>query len=223
MKTAVITTLALAFSASACSDAAPLGVDELGSLSVVLSDNPSTKVAAGSFPPWASLVHHKVFAQNYFHGSFKGSHRIEISKNGRDWVTLGSAISLDMALQVEGEAIEVVTEVGVPAGTYSYLRLHTTSSVTVAAGSEIGGETLAAETSVVVGAGAPIESRLSTPFVVVAGAPLTLSIDLNAEGWISEENLQSGQIPATDIEAAIAVTPHVAAPASVVSMRERSI
>jgi len=52
---------------------------------------------------------------------------------------------------------------------------------------------------------------------------MVLAIDFNAEGWVSSENVEVGKVPATDIEAAISLTPYDRVPASITPRTDRQV
>ncbi len=98
------------------------------------------------------------------------------------------------------------------------------ASAELESGAEVAGETLSAPVTLSFGEGdLVVETRLATPIFLPPGSEMTLAIDLNAEGWVSEENVATRQIPATDIETALSVTPHERLPALIVSPPERRI
>ena len=214
--------LASAIFAAACGGTTPPDSDLTGTLSVVLSDNPGAKIAvANTLSPM--FAHHKVFGQNYFHGRLTGTYHIAISRNGRTWTALGGPTQVDLTLQADGETVELHTDATVAAGTYAYLRVVTSGGEAMLdSGAEVSGETLTDPVTLSLGNGdLVVETRLSTPIFVAPGSDMTLGIDLNAESWVSEENVEAGQIPATDIETAISVTPHERLPALVVPRPKR--
>jgi hypothetical protein len=227
MEKVVATLLIIGLFASACGGTTDPYADQVATLSVVLSDRPSTKHAATGIDPWSLFIHHKVFGQNYFHGKLTGTYRIAISKNGRAWVELGVPTMVDMELQTEEETkvFQLHSPTGVPSGTYAFLRVVSTSgTVMLESGAEIAGETLPAPVSLVLGGGElEFEMSLATPFFVAPGSDMALAIDLNAEGWVSSENLEIGEVPATDIEAAISLTPYDRVPTSVMPRIDRQV
>lgn len=211
---------------SACGGATAPNVDQVATLNVVISDSPETKFAAGPMPSPAVFIHHKSFGKNYFHGRLSGTHGVEISKNGRDWIALGTPAAVDLPLQVEGEVRELHAVREVPDGTYAYLRLTSrAASAALETGAEIGDLALDAPTSLDLGEAGTlvVEARLANPIFLAPGSEVTLAIDLNTEAWLSPENVEAGRIPATDVEAAISVTPHVLLPALILPAAERSI
>lgn len=215
--------------AAGCGAGMPAQLEEpTATLDVVLGDDPTVKMALGTLPG-VFFAHHKSFSPNYFHGRLTGTLRVEISRNGRDWVRLGSATPVDLALQAEGVSVVLHTASRIPAGTYAWIRLVAGSGQAhLDPGAEIGGERIGSEVSLAVGDAGELTatSRLSIPIAVAPGSRTTLAVDLNAEGWLSEENLEAGRIPATDVEAALSavVTPALPGASAVVSRRlERSV
>jgi hypothetical protein len=227
MRKVIATLLIMVLFASACGGSTDPYADQVAIFSVVLSDRPSTKHAAADIDPWSLFIHHKVFNQNYFHGRMTGTYRIAISKNGRDWVELGAPTMVDMELQTEEqtEVFQLHSPTEIPSGTYAFLRLVSTSgTIMLESGAEIDGETLTAPVPLVLGGGElELEMGLAMPFFVAPGSDMALAIDFNAEGWVSSENVEVGEVPATDIEAAISLTPYDRVPTSVMPRIDREV
>jgi len=209
---------------SACGGATAPAADETATLNVVLSDNPETKLAEIASHSPMVFVHHKSFGKNYFHGRLSGSQQVEISKNGRDWIALGQPAAVDLALQVDNETRELHSAKEIPHGTYAYLRLTTRAGhAELETGAKIGDLTLTEPVSLDLGEAGSlvVETHLSNPIFLAPGSAVTLAIDLNAEAWLSQENVEVGRIPATDVETALSVTPHPLLPALIVTRAER--
>ena len=134
---------------------------------------------------------------------------------------------VDMELQTEEEAevFQLHSPTEIPSGTYAFLRLVSTSgTIMLESGAEIDGETLTAPVPLALGGGElELEMRLAMPFFVAPGSDMALAIDFNAEGWVSSENVEVGEVPATDIEAAISLTPYDRVPTSVMPRIDREV
>ncbi len=196
----------------ACDGDVPPGVGQTGEVRVVITDDPATKVATTE--PTVFFAHHKSFDGNYFHGRLTGRLQLFISRFGREWQPLGASTPVDLGLQVEGADRELHGLTSVPAGSYAYVRL---VAVDAAADLELGALIDGArldETRLDLGIAGELvaEVRLGTPIEIGAGSVTTLGLDLNAEGWMSAENVAGGSIPATDVETSISLTPRFASP-----------
>lgn len=154
----------------------------------------------------ASLVHHKTFGDNYFHGVLAATVSVSLSVDGATWVEATVSYPVEVDLQ-SAERRTPLLAPDVPAGTYRHLRLRLQdASVLLAPGAEIGGlELTASERVLVHGGEAAILELEMPPLTVAEGGSAELAIDLNAERWVIEDHVVAGSIPAVAVARAIAV------------------
>lgn len=138
-----------------------------------------------------------------FHGEFDGAIRVELRNDAGALVELGLTRDIDMLLQDESESY--VLEVDRPP-TDSYVAIRISfegAAVGVAAGSVVGSRTLASAARIDVDE-ATLEIDV-VPFTTTSDTTLEIVIDLNAELWITESNLDAGAIGEADLATNVTV------------------
>jgi hypothetical protein len=190
--------LCLIAAAAGCSDD-PTETTPRGAIEAMVSDDPSTTTAVAGAAALGSVT-----------GSIVSSAAVEISNNGTDWVSLGAATGVTLALQSTSDSKSVYGSVQVPAGTYSKVRITLTNGQTnLLAGSIVDNVTLVANTTLTLGGGdatVVIEKDVGS-FTVVNGSKATILVDLNSESWVIAQNVQD--LVVDDVEVTTAASARV--------------
>ena len=138
-------------------------------------------------------------------GSFTGTAQIAISADGDTWIDLGSPAQVSVEAQSASDETVVHGEATVPAGTYTRIRVTFEGvNIELDAGSTIGGLTLTAGATVVVGGGdgeVVIEKQVSG-FTVAADADARTEVvfDLNSEAWVTESAVTGGVVSDAQVQ-----------------------
>lgn len=190
--------LALALGVLACGDGT--GPEE-GSVGAVITDDPAQ--AGAAVGPGAQLA--QGVSGQTFQGDFQGEAQVQVSVDGQTWLDLGSAQSVDVALQSGNEAV-VHASANVPAQAFSRVRLVLRNArATVLAGSSIGGALIDVDVQITVAGGGEFVIEKSLSLSVSAGSQTTLVFDLNSEQWIDQTAVQAQAVTAAQVAAATAV------------------
>lgn len=139
-------------------------------------------------------------------GEVTGSAAIEVFSDSGGWTSLGEAT--DVAFEIYcTEAAAVRSDVSIPAGTYSRLRLTLTGfEASVGAGAVVDGVTYDQPFIVTLGGGPPVVVEKSvSPFTLDAGASARLVFDLNTEVWMNDAVIAAGAVPESEVRAAMNV------------------
>ncbi|MEZ4455359.1 MAG: DUF4382 domain-containing protein [Gemmatimonadales bacterium] len=188
--------LAAAWLAGCDSDA--VDPAENGQVSAVLTDAPAAAAA-----PMAA-------AADNIAGSLTGSATVEIATDTGDWISLGDPVAVDLALQANAAADALYTGASVPAGTYTRVRVTLSSAeATLLAGSVVGGIALGGDAFITVGGtdGRVAIEKTVPAFGVLAGANTAVTVDLNAESWLTVQAVTA--LVAGDAEVAAAAAASV--------------
>lgn len=163
-----------------------------GTASVVLLDPPGATAEAPEEPsgPFEATLDAEVEAY--------------LSVDGDTWEPVGSQAALKLRLQT-GDSATLVRQ-DLPARTYEHLRLILRGVATIAPGTELGGTLLDAAVAIALGSGGEvaIEKRLA-PFEVRSGGAVRLTVDLNSEAWITEQNVERGFASQAELGASMRV------------------
>ena len=125
-----------------------------------------------------------------FSGSVGGNVQVSISEDSTTWVDLGSLNGITIQLQTDGDTINVHGEQGVPAVSYSWVRLtFDGAQANLDAGSVVGTMTLSNDVSVDLG-GSDDRAEVVKPLSFTASESTTtrtsLVFRLNSEDWLTE-------------------------------------
>jgi hypothetical protein len=139
-----------------------------------------------------------------FTGEFSGTAQIAISADGSTWIDLGSPAQVTVDAQSAGDETVVHGEATVPAGTYTMIRVTFEGvNIQLDAGSTIGGLTLTAGASVVVGGadGEVVIEKQVSGFTVSADASTRTEVvfDLNSEAWVTESAVTGGVVSDAEV------------------------
>lgn len=203
---AALATVALIPFAGSCgeSDSSPTAVEEnptqtaTASVTAVLHDSSAVLPPGRSTMPPADSVD--------YDGVVTGSAKIEIYSEDGGWTSLGDAVDVSVDIYCE-HAVEVRSDVSVPADTYSQLRLTLTGfEASVGAGAVVDGVTYDQPFVVTLGGGDPVVVEKSvSPFTLDAGASARLVFDLNTEVWMDDVVIAAGAVPESEVRAAMNV------------------
>lgn len=189
--------------AAACGDDNGTG-PELGRAEAYVADDPTTASLArvGAAPSFGSA------APAAFSGSIAGDVQVAISADGQTWVDLGSPNGITLQLQTAGTGSTVHGEVDVPVGTYARVRLtFTGAEARLSAGSTFGAFTLTTQVDVTMGGsdGEVVIEQTVTPFTITAEGRAVITVDLNAEAWLTDQSVTAQSVTDAAIQGAISL------------------
>lgn len=184
--------------AAGCGGDDPVGVDDRGTASASVSDNPSTTSAFRS-ESW------RPEAAGTFSGSLNASAAVEISADGQTWIDLGSPSNISLALQSTGSETTIASSAEIPVGTYTRVRLRLSgATANIDAGAVLGALTLSSAVAIKVG-GADQEvviEKTVEPFTVTADVHTHVMFDLNSEAWVTAGNAEDETAEDEEVEEA---------------------
>lgn len=179
-------TIGLALAISACGDS-PIGPTTSGRVEAQIQDSPSGNVTVT--------------------GTLSGNVFASVG-NGSRWMDIGSPNGITIALQIAGRTTTIHGEGKVATGSFSRVRV-VFQGVTarIAGGSRIGDQTLASDTSLVLG-GSDQRAEISVPvdsFVIESDTSVrrVIVFELRSHQWLTTTALQSGQVEDSALQAAV--------------------
>jgi hypothetical protein len=189
--------------AAACGDDNGTG-PELGRAEAYVADDPTTAnlARAGTGPSLGNA------APAAFSGSIAGEVQVAISADGETWVDLGSPNDITLQLQASGTGTTVHGEVDVPIGTYAHVRLiFSGAEARLSAGSTFGAFTLTTQVDVMMGGsdGEVVIETTVTPFTVTAEGRAVITVDLNAEAWLTDQSVTAQSATDAAIQGAVSL------------------
>lgn len=140
-------------------------------------------------------------------GTFRGNFIVSIYSPDRGfWVDLGRRAEVDVPLG-DAQGRNLLTGAGVPAGTYTRVRVTLChSSAEVASGSRVEDLLVEAPAHVhLTETGDMRVERETGPFHVAPDRPTRIEIDLNSEGWLTRGAVESGAASVPDFERVVHV------------------
>jgi len=140
-------------------------------------------------------------------GTLEGAVRIGLRNQLGTLVDLGAPESFDLDLQDPDAGQVVVSGFRAPTGTYvgAEVRLENASAL-IRQGSTIGSTVLTADGALDLGSGGiVVVDRALTPFTITDDTDTILLVDLNAETWVTLDNLDDGFVDEQDLIDAITV------------------
>lgn len=139
-----------------------------------------------------------------FSGTASGNAQVSIYSEAEGWIDLGAPADITLDLQ-GSDRTTLYGSASVPAGSYTRVRLVLEGfDAQLAAGAVVGGLTLSAGASIVVGGtdGRVEIEKTVTPFTVTAESSTTIGFDLNSEAWITEESAQAQSAGDAEVQSA---------------------
>lgn len=197
MRTSTIIALsAAALLATGCGGDDPAGVDDTGTASASVSDNPSTTSAFRS-ESWSPE------AAGTFSGTLNASAAVEISADGQTWIDVGSPSNISLAMQSTGSETSVASNAEIPVGTYTRVRLRLSgATANIDAGAVLGAITLSSAVAIRVGGSDQevVIEKTVEPFVVSADVHTQIMFDLNSEAWVTAANAEDETAEDEEVE-----------------------
>ena len=193
----------LAVGLTACSDDGSVTGTAEGEVSASVTDDPSS--TSGSLTKASFLETLNVLqSSGSFSGTMDADARVEIRTSSGTWIDLGSVSSADLAMQSDGGELQVASGTSVDAGSYTAVRLTLeNATMTVDAGSSIGGIVLDASIDVDVGGNdnrVVIEKQVALD--VDAETNTAVVFDLNSEVWMDETTAESRTASDSEVQGA---------------------
>lgn len=192
--------LPLAIAAIACDDEHldPIGAGpgQGDGFDVLLVDDPTLDPTT---PPPGGEV-------SVIDGTIEGSARVALRNQNGALTNLGAFEDFVLPLQDANAAVSLPAT-RPPTGTYTGLQLTLQNlSVLVEQGSRVGGVVLDQDVTLDVGpTGITVAERSLVPIPVEAGTELDLTIDLNAETWITLDNIEDEIVDDAEVGTGIVV------------------
>lgn len=183
----------------ACDDDDPTGPNgDEGDVEAFVTDDPTS-----ASPSVADRLGLSAAAAAAITGDVSGDARVDISVDGSEWIQLGSMSDIDLALQSTDE-VSVNGEASVPAGSYTRVRLVLDGAAAdLAAGSDIGGIVLDVDATVTIGDGGEVIIERALQFTVSASVDTRIVFDLNAEQWLTQNAVTTGQATEASVDASV--------------------
>src|SRR5688572_8128396 len=130
---------------------------------------------------------------------------------GDRWTDIGSANGITIPLQIAGRTTTVHGETSVPSSSYSRVRLVFQGvSARIARGSVVGGTTLAADATIILGGG---DERVEMSVPVSAfsvdpdpGVRRVIVFEIRSQQWLTAAALQSGRVEDAALQTAVTAT-----------------
>lgn len=193
---------ALAFGLAACSDDGGVTGTTRGEVSASMTDDPSS--TSGSLARAAFLDLLGLQSSGSFSGTMSSDARVEIRTRSGTWVDLGSVSSADLEMQSEGGEARIASGTSLDAGSYTAVRLTLeNATMTVDAGSSIGGILLDADIDVVVGGDDErVVIQKTIDLDVDADTQTSVVFDLNSEAWMDSSTAESQTAADSEVQAA---------------------
>ena len=185
---------------AACSDDGTGPGDGNGYARAVMMDDPDVTSQHATAP----LLFLSRSGAAAYTGEFTGTAQIAISADGATWIDLGSPAQVTVDAQSSGNETVVHGEATVPAGTYTRIRVTFEGmNIQLDAGSTIGGLTLTAGATIVVGGadGEVVIEKQVSGFTVAADASARTDVvfDLNSEAWVTESAVTGGVVSDAEV------------------------
>lgn len=185
-----VAALGLTLSAVACGDDdSTTPTDETGTVQAVLTDGPDPQPVG----PAAMPVTRQIEAG--FQGTFEGDTRVEIYSADEDrWIEVATRSNTQLDLASTDQA-SLGSSTEIAAGSYTRMRLTVTGGeAVIQAGATLGGIVLAADVTLRLGSGGQAVIEKDIAFAVSSESTTTLTIDLNSEAWVTEENADDEEV-----------------------------
>ena len=188
--------LPLSLAGAACGEAIDPVTGGEGSgatgFAVILTDDPTNDAGTTSGDGQTPLA---------LFGEIEGSVRVSLRNENNALVDLGADRDAFLELQQRADSLVLQDLTRPPTGTYTAIQLRFEGvSVLVGGGSEVGDTTLTQDALLCVGNGGVATVEIATlPFDVASDTDLDIVVDLNAERWITESNLDAGLVLQTDL------------------------
>ena len=158
----------------------------MGTATAVVKDDPSsTSAYRGTTPGYTTKE------AGTFSGTLTADAEVEISADGEAWIDLGSPANMSLDMQSSGDETTVHSNVAIPVGTYTRVRLRLSGGeANIDAGASLGGIVLSAAVSILVGGSDQdvVIEKTVAPFTVTADSNVRLVFDLNSEVWVNQSN-----------------------------------
>ncbi|MFB6368652.1 MAG: DUF4382 domain-containing protein [Gemmatimonadota bacterium] len=205
-------TFALALTVAACSDGAPTGPgSQSGSASATLTDDPNT--ASGSLQPSFSLASTDHSGSASYSGHMEADVKVQVSADGQAWTDVNEQAASNSRVDFHSSSeTTVASNASVDAGTYSHVRVvMENTSATIDSGSSFGastgGLTLSADVNLTVGSdGRVVIEKQVGDFEISADSNTTITVDLNSDTWVNQDNVEARAVSSSEIESATAVS-----------------
>lgn len=174
-----------------------------GEVSAAVTDDPgstSGSIARASFLDLLGLVQ----SSGSFSGTMNADARVELRTEGGTFVDVGSVSSTDLSMQSDGGEIRVASGTRVDAGSYTAVRLTLeNATMTVDAGSTIGGAVIDADIDIAVGGDDnTVQIEKSLNLNVDGDTETTVLFDLNSESWVNQTTANAGAASDSEVQAA---------------------
>lgn len=192
-----VAAIGLTLSSVGCSDDDPTDpADDMGTVQAVLMDDPDPQPAGGHVTPVARQI------QAGFTGRLGGDTRVEIYSDDEGWVEVTSQSNTQLDLASNDQA-NLGSSTTIDAGAYTRMRLTITGGeAVIEAGATIGGIVLGADVVLTLGSGGQAVIEKDIAFNVSSDNTTTLTIDLNSEAWVTEENTDAEAVTEGEMTAA---------------------
>lgn len=204
-------TFALVLAAAACSDGPTGPGSQSGTASAVMTDDPNT--ASGSLQPSFSMTSADHSGSASYSGSMRADVKVQVSADGQAWTDLNNRATSNSRVDFHSSSeTTVASNASVDAGTYSHVRIvMENTSATIDSGSSFGasagGITLQADVTLNVGSnGRVVIEKQVGDFQISADSNTTITVDVNSDTWVNQENVEARAVSSSEIESATAVS-----------------
>lgn len=207
-------TFALVLTVAACSDGdtGPTGPgSQTGSASATMTDDPSS--ASGSLQPSFSVASTDHSGSASYSGHMRADVKVQVSADGQAWTDVNDQASSNSQVDFHSDSeTTVASSASVDAGTYSYVRVvMENTSATIDSGSSFGastgGITLEADVNLTIGGdGRVVIEKQVGDFDISADSNTTITVDVNSDTWVDQDNVEARAVSSSEIESATAVS-----------------
>jgi hypothetical protein len=176
-----------------------------------MTDDPST--ASGSLQPSFSVASTDHSGSASYSGHMEADVKVQVSADGQAWTDVNDQASSNSQVDFHSSSeTTVASDASVDAGTYSHVRVvmeNTTAMIDSGSsfGASTGGITLSADVNLNVGGdGRVVIEKQVGDFEISADSNTTITIDVNSDTWVNQDNVEARAVSSSEIESATAVS-----------------